>query len=386
MKTLLLGGAFNMQFGGAAYSDKFVFLRMRQKAKMGGYFTLLNQEVAPDELVGILDELPSIATDVKEGTYDDVVTLFKGAEAETMKEDLYAFKNQYPNPVQEAYDVMPKDWFLLLRLFFLKHEELKPAADAILGGFATMLIDALSNSGRIETIHEQIPFKVKTFMGRFDQLYTVNYDQNPEHLFSKKIVHLYGTFDDLMQSETAAYDMQKAVIPDLLDELEDEVHVAGISVVRKGPLFEHLAGNEKLKKIVVYYSGEDEKQMLEAHYDKKRFRLKSAKKLWEGMEDGGKRVEKKKLNTGRLGKLLEQANQYAESYLTEDEFLREYNQFTNADITRFCRMIREEMDAAGAETAVDEHILNEVYYLALQEGVLPAVFFMISFMHYDKIR
>lgn len=386
MKTLLLGGAFNIQFGGAAYTDKFAFLRMRQKAQMGGYVNLLNGEVSPEELVGIIDELPVIANDVKDGKYDDVVGMLKKEEQEAMKEDLYAFKNQYPEKVKEAYDVMAKDWFLLLRLFFLKEEELKGIADTVLKGYATMLIDALSNSGKIESIHESLPFKLKTFMGRFDQIYTVNFDQNVEALLGREVTHLFGTFDELADSDHAAFDMQKSVLPDYLDDLEGELHIAGISVVRKGALFEHIAGNTKLKKIVVYYLGEEEKKILESRYDKKIFRLKSAKKLWEGMLDDVKRVEKKKINVDKLDKLLESANRFADAYLTEDEFLREYNKFSNADIAGYCRKIKAVMDAEDAETAVDAHIIDDVSYLALQEGILPAVFFMLSFMNYDKIR
>jgi ABC-type taurine transport system ATPase subunit len=72
MKSLLLGNGINIQFGGKAYTNRFIVQRIFFNVKAGKYTPLFgDSELGSDELFDIFRGLFTYANQVIEGKYDD---------------------------------------------------------------------------------------------------------------------------------------------------------------------------------------------------------------------------------------------------------------------------------------------------------------------------
>ena len=195
MRSLLLGNGINIQFGGKAYSNYFIMERIRFKAKMDRYVELFNNTLDGSTIVAILDEFPLIANDIRNGEYDKYVI------EEDTKEALEGFKQRYPENIKASYEIMLEDWFFLLHMFFLKNADLTNNKNLATQGFEHLILDGIYNEGKIQNLYLKIPKQAKKFFDDFDNIFTLNYDDNMEKLTGKNVYHLHGEFNTLANSE-----------------------------------------------------------------------------------------------------------------------------------------------------------------------------------------
>ena len=94
---------------------------------------------------------------------------------------------------------MLEDWFFVVHMFFLKNFDLEEHRISAMQGFEHLILDAIYNSGKIQEIYKEMKKykKVKRFFNSFDNIYTLNYDNNIENLTQKKVYHLHGDFSVL---------------------------------------------------------------------------------------------------------------------------------------------------------------------------------------------
>ncbi len=198
MKSVLVGNGINIQFGGKAYSSQFIMKRIKFKSKLEMYDKLFEGTIRGEEIYKILNAFVDITNDTLDGKYDNYI---KNEETKIAVND---FKNRYKK-VSEPHEIMVEDWFLILHLFFLKNSDLKENAKAAKVGFERLILDGIYNDGRLQEVHEKMGRKVRKFFRTFNNIFTLNYDNNLEKLTGKEVYHLHGDFSVLAHTENPNY-------------------------------------------------------------------------------------------------------------------------------------------------------------------------------------
>lgn len=196
-KSVLLGNGVNIQFGGKAYSNRFILSRIIFNAQCDKYDGLFEGTLSGSEIEQIFRGLLPTANAVLDKKYDNI------SADDEVKKAVMEFKEQNAerSEFNYYYEIPLEDWFLLLRLFFLDNPDLNDMWKASKQGFEWMILDAIYNEGKIQEIYQKMKKPVKRFFKSFDSIFTLNYDNNIERLINKAIYHLHGDFSVLADSE-----------------------------------------------------------------------------------------------------------------------------------------------------------------------------------------
>ncbi len=206
-KYLLIGNGFDIQFGGRAYTSRFIVQRIKYRAQMGVYDSLFEGTISGQEIVAIVNGFVTEANRLLEGKYDQYI------QDDETKVAVNDFKKRYTQNIQEPYDIMIEDWLLIVHVFFLKNQDLEKDRVGATVAFKRILLDAIYNDGKIQRIipslEKQTRKALKRYLCNFDSIFTVNYDHNIESLVSDiiPVFHLHGNFDVLSESENPEYAM-----------------------------------------------------------------------------------------------------------------------------------------------------------------------------------
>lgn len=194
MKSILIGNGINIQFGNSAYTSKSILKRIEQNAKNGKYNSLFGDKISGDDIVIIFEGLVNIANGIIENTNMNISDNY-------LLDASDSFKERYINPVKELYEIMLEDWFFLVHIFYEQNKDIRVDKKATMQGFKQIFLDGIYNDGNIQTIHLNMNDEVKNFLDSFDNIFTLNYDNNIELLLNRNVYHLHGDFSVLADSE-----------------------------------------------------------------------------------------------------------------------------------------------------------------------------------------
>lgn len=194
LKSLLIGNGININFGGKAYSNQFIIKRIIFNARAGKYDPLFNGKMSGEQIEETFLNLAEWANAISRGECDSVVT----TEEIPLLED---FKRRYSKKVEHYYDVGLEDWLFILHIFFLKNDDLKNIWRPVKYSFEQMMLDAIYNDGDIQKIYLSMGKPVKRWLEQYDEIFTLNYDNNVESLIKKPVFHLHGDYSTPANSE-----------------------------------------------------------------------------------------------------------------------------------------------------------------------------------------
>lgn len=195
MKSVLLGNGVDNQFGGDAYTSIFILKRIYFNAKIEKYVPLFSNSVSGKVICRIIKGFLASAKGIQAGEYDNI-----GNRED--KDAIVDFKKRYSNPVEHYYEIMMEDWFLLIKLYLLTQDNFQESEQNLIKqGFERLFLDAIYNDGYITHIHEKMNGDVKSFFAGYDNIFTVNYDDNIEMLTGQDVYHLHGDYSVLADSE-----------------------------------------------------------------------------------------------------------------------------------------------------------------------------------------
>lgn len=194
MKSILVGNGINIQFGGKAYTSDFIMKRIKYKTKLGCYDILFDGTLNKTEILGILNGFVTITNDILDNKYDDCVN------DDELLSALDDFKSRYKK-ISAPHELMLEDWFFVLHMFFLKNSDISNNLSASKQGFERLILDGIYNDSKCQNIYTKMPKKAKNFFSDFDNIFSLNYDNNLEILTGKNVYHLHGDFSVLSNSE-----------------------------------------------------------------------------------------------------------------------------------------------------------------------------------------
>lgn len=194
IKSILIGNGFNINFGGAAYTNQFIIKRIIFNARANKYDVLFDGLVSGDEIAQIFFELAQWTNDITSGKYDDIIPV----EDVSVLED---FKSRYNWKLEHYYEVGLEDWLFILHVYFLSNSDIVEEWISARQGFERMMLDAIYNDGDIQTLHTDMKKPVKRWLKEYDNIFTLNYDNNIEELIQKTVYHLHGDYRTPANSE-----------------------------------------------------------------------------------------------------------------------------------------------------------------------------------------
>ena len=199
MKNVLIGNGINIQFGGKAYTSDFILRRAKNRSRQGAYNELMGNQITGKELANIFDGFVDIANRLKKGKLDSYM---KDEDLVLAVEDFKKRYNQwYPDKINTPEEIMLEDWFLLFQVFFLENIDLNAQRNAAVQGLEQIVLDAIYNGGKLQELHKQMGKNVAKYLKEYDNIFTLNYDNNIEKLTGKMVYHLHGDFSVLKDSE-----------------------------------------------------------------------------------------------------------------------------------------------------------------------------------------
>lgn len=193
-KSILIGNGININFGGSAYTNDYIIKRIVFNARANKYDPLFNGEITGDAIASIFIGLSDWANDISGGMYDAIIP----AEEKYILDD---FKKRYNWKLTHYYEVGLEDWLFILHVYFLKNEDISDNWTSAKQGFERMMLDAIWNDGNIQNLHEVMGKPVKRWLLEFNNIFTLNYDNNVEDLIKRPVFHLHGDFRTPANSE-----------------------------------------------------------------------------------------------------------------------------------------------------------------------------------------
>lgn len=186
-KSILIGNGININFGGKAYSNDYIIKRILFNAKANKYESLFNGKVNGDEIANIFVELAKWTNEIADGKYDAIIP-------ENEKSILEDFKNRYNWKLSNYYEVGLEDWLFILHVYFLQNTDIADNWLSVKQGFERMMLDAIYNDGDIQNLYKSMEKPVKRWLLEFNNVFTLNYDNNIEKLIRRSVFHLHGDF------------------------------------------------------------------------------------------------------------------------------------------------------------------------------------------------
>ena len=193
-KSILVGNGININFGGKAYTNNYIIKRILFNARANKYAPLFNDEIDGDEIASIFINLANLVNEITDGKYDSIIP----AEERPILED---FKTRYNWKLTHYYEVGLEDWLFILHVYFLQNADIADNWSSAKQGFERMMLDAIYNDGDIQKLHEVMGKPVKRWLLEFNEVFTLNYDNNIEDLIKRPVFHLHGDFRTLANSE-----------------------------------------------------------------------------------------------------------------------------------------------------------------------------------------
>lgn len=204
VQTLLVGNGLDIQIGGMDFHNKWIIVRLLADAKAGKFDKLFKNPksetpvISADNLVDLFSLMPAIGNKIRNGEY---AYLIDKTEEPEVNEAIISFKSRYVDEIHSPEEIGLEDWFLLLRIFLQEQEDLLPQYETAKQGFERVILDAIYCDGNIQRLNKKIDKKAKDFYCEFDNIFTVNYDNNLERVTGKKVFHLHGDYETKAISE-----------------------------------------------------------------------------------------------------------------------------------------------------------------------------------------
>lgn len=473
MKNILLGNGINIQFGGAAYSSDFIMKRIKYSARLERYERLFGDKVTGDEIEKMLNSFVKIANDIIEKKYDDITK-----DADTI-EAIKDFQNRYTEKIILAHEIMLEDWFLVVHLFFLENTDLERDKRGAIQAFEQLLLDAIFNDGKIQELYTKMNKQVKRFFNGFDNIFTLNYDNNIEMLIHKPVYHLHGDFSVLANSENienvlgyirsmegktvwfqemkqcycnallnysgklkykvaetshdlivdsehyseryetdksfrdaleklnksnplqAKMIMTKIEHPelrmateyyfDVFKKIQGELYIVGMSPNNDAHIFELILSNPNISKVVFYYFNKKEREYIEANYPKDLFDCQSVQDLWKLLNCSTIKYNCNYKIPDASKDIIAALNLLSDDEISFDEIKKKINEIPQFEMRRLCRAVKEDMKQRNPlhESTDKKGFIQQnasICYIALKEGILPSVLYLICIMNFRYIE
>lgn len=177
---------------------------------------------------------------------------------------------------------------------------------------------------------------------------------------------------------------------DKFESLEDELHILGMSPNNDNHIFDIIRKNPSLKTIFFYCFSESEKNYIEQHFSDK-FECRSAQELWNKLGCKNKKYNCHYSIPTKIDRFVECFNELSGDSVSTDQILSEIQQIPQFQMDRLCALVKADLKSRNPDqNPMSEEELERSFasisYIALQEGILPSVLYLICILNFEKIK
>lgn len=194
MKSVLVGNGINIEFGGHAYHNSEIISRLLNNTGTKDYSEMFGNVLEKDKIKTIIPTLYEEKNNIIRCMYDKYCVT--SDEVQT----LLRFKNEYCLKTS-LNDIGLEDYFFIFRLLHKRLNDSEEEIQNTFNGLSWLILDAIYNDGKIQSIYENInpskKIKLKDLFNNYDNIFTVNYDNNISKLTDREVFYLHGDFTKL---------------------------------------------------------------------------------------------------------------------------------------------------------------------------------------------
>jgi hypothetical protein len=174
-----------------------------------------------------------------------------------------------------------------------------------------------------------------------------------------------------------------------LKEIEGQLEIIGMSPNNDAHIFDLILRNPRITKVVFYYFSEKERKFIEEHYPKDLFKCESVHKIWKSLNSNRKKYNCNYNVPDEGSDIIKALNLMSDDEVSFEEIKKKVNQVSQFDMTRLSKAVKEELQRRNPEHTslnVDEFKKENsaISHIALQEGILPSVLYLICVMNFEK--
>lgn len=175
------------------------------------------------------------------------------------------------------------------------------------------------------------------------------------------------------------------------ENMEGELDIIGMSPNNDAHIFNAILNNNKLTKVTFYYMQENERKYVEDNYPKELFVCERVNSLWEQLDCQNEVNNYNYRMHLEFEKYIDIFNKLSFDEITPQKAKQEVNKIPQYEMNRLCRLVKEELhkrnpnrDSLTEKEFIEE--ISSISLIALREGVLPTVLFLVCVMNFNKIK
>lgn len=202
--SVLIGNGLDVQVGGDDYLNKWIIVRLLAKAKMGKYDILFqnSQDSKPiitgDEIIELFSNMVEIANKARSKEYKDLAENYGDKD---LIDALKDFRDNHTFKIKSIEEIGMEDWLLVFLLYLIEQGDILNQYESFKQGFERMIFDAIYCEGNILKLHSKMSELSKIYFSKYDNIFTLNYDDTIEKLTNHTVFHLHGDFKTKSHSE-----------------------------------------------------------------------------------------------------------------------------------------------------------------------------------------
>ena len=179
---------------------------------------------------------------------------------------------------------------------------------------------------------------------------------------------------------------------DNFSKIEGELYIIGMSPNNDAHIFNAIINNKKLTRVIFYYFDQNDKIFIETNFSQKLFQCEKVDMLWSALDCQVKTYNcKYNLPSQDFDRFLDILNTLSDDVVTKDIIIKKINRIPQFEMNRLCVLVKEDMNKRNPKhtTTSENEFLQQrasISYIALQEGILPSVLYMIYIMNFKYIK
>ena len=175
------------------------------------------------------------------------------------------------------------------------------------------------------------------------------------------------------------------------EKIQGELSIIGMSPNNDSHIFNLILKNTAITKVIFYYFDKKEKDYIESNFSNDLFECKSIQELWRLLDCRTNNYNCNHKIPNASKDIIAALNVLSDDEVSFDDIKNRVNKIPEFEMQRLCEILKEDM---RNRNPLNEHMDEKEFikqtasigYIALQEGILPTVLYLIAIMNYKVFQ
>lgn len=172
--------------------------------------------------------------------------------------------------------------------------------------------------------------------------------------------------------------------------MEGELCIIGMSPNNDAHIFDAILENDKIKKVKFYYLDLKQKEYIEKNFPKELFVCEDVNSLWDKLLCSKPQYNCNYHFPAEIDQFVKIFNELSMDEVSVAQAEEAIKQITRDDMKRLCGLVKADIKKRSPKHEIksEEEFKKEnasISYIALQQGILPTVLYLICIMNFELI-